>query len=429
MNRALRNVIWFSLSSQAFAMTTMFIILCGLLTEGTRYVPAFAGAAVALLLLAFFVYRRNNMAERRTFLIAGTVVLGLGVAGMVWIDSSRLLVPLLIYAGLSAFMIFRMSQTVDDMRYIRQSLLDQYKLDLQLIVFFIVWAILFQKDPAWQAQMVPFFVLFLFLRMTALSMASKMQRGMKGTASKMEKLQNNLPLIFVGVVVFAGWIFNSLGVPVFKWAIDALSKLLLPVFYAVGYVVEYLVNWLKGHKDAEGIEQAIDGMKESQPEPDRFEFVDDGSHIFNETTLFVIFAVLFLCLIWYFYRNMKRAQQLRAADGIVEMREFIHAEKPARAERQEVRALGPLTEMRKTYRRFLFAMKKAGFERGIGQTANEYVEQIAKVQPDRIESMEELTRYYMEERYGGRSVDDKLPRADDICTRLTEPDNKDGNRN
>ncbi|ASS74780.1 hypothetical protein CIG75_07180 [Tumebacillus algifaecis] len=425
MNKAIRKVILFGLASQAFAVTTMFTILSGLLEHGTRYIPAFAGTAVALILVAMLVYRRNNLTERRTFLIAGMVTMGLGVAGMAWIDSAQLLFPLLIFGGLGAFMLLRMSQTIDDMRYIRQSLLDQYKLDLQLIFAFIVFTIFFQDDSTWQTKMVPFFVIFLFLRMTALSMASRLQRGVKGNTTRLETLQNNLPALFVGVILIAAWVLNTIGVPVFRWFVGIAMTVLGPIFYAVGHIVEYLANWLSGHKNPDGqkvIDDLIEGI--GVPPDEDFYFDSDAWNPFNETTLFVLAAIGLAILILYFFRRMKRAQQLQAAIGIVEMREFIHSDKPQKGNVQAAPASGRLTEMRKIYRRFLHAMKQTGHKRNKGETALEYIQKISSQQPDLQSSMQELTDYYMQERYGDRSVQDQLPRADSLSRELSGPDKK-----
>ncbi|TCP54607.1 uncharacterized protein DUF4129 [Tumebacillus sp. BK434] len=424
MNKQYRKVILYGLASQALAVTTMFTILIGLIPTGTHYLPAFAGTAAALLLVAMLIYRRNELAERQKFLIGGAVTLALGVAAMVWIDASQLLVPLLIFGGLGVFLLLRMSQTVDDMRYIRQSLLSQYKLDLQLIVGFILYTVFFGEDTSWQSKMVPFFVLFLFLRMTALSVASRMERGVKGANTRMEKLQNNLPVFFIGFILVAGWIMNTLGVPVVRWLVGIVLTIVEPIFYYVGYVVEYLVNLLKAYGDPEGTKQKIEDMKEAngEPPPEEFFFTDDGSHLFNETTLFVMSAIGLLILIIYFLRRMKRAQQLQAAVGIVEMREFIHTAKPKKGQAAAVLASGNLTPMRKAYRRFLLSMKKAGYTRGTGETASEYIDKIATAQPNLQASMQELTDFYMEERYGARSVDDKLPRAEALSQKLTDGD-------
>lgn len=424
MNKQYRKVILYGLASQALAVTTMFTILIGLVPSGTLYLPAFAGTAAALLAVALFIYRRNELAERRKFMIGGTVVLALGVAAMVWIDPSQMLVPLLIFGGLGVFLLLRMSQTIDDMRYIRQSLLSQYKLDLQLIVGFIVYTMFFGDDPSWQAKMVPFFVLFLFLRMTALSMASRLERGVKGANTRMEKLQNNLPLFFIGITLIAGWIMNTLGVPVFRWLVGVLLAIVEPVFYAVGYVVEFFVNLVKAYGDPQGTKQKIEDMKEANGEPptEEFMFMDDGSHLFNETTLFILSAIGLLLLIFFYLRRMKRAQQLQAAVGIVEMREFIHTAKPKKGKAAAAPVLGSLTPMRKAYRRFLLSMKKAGYTRGAGETASEYIGKIAEARPNLQASMQELTDYYMEERYGARAVDDKLPRAEVLSQELSDND-------
>jgi hypothetical protein len=418
MSHALRRVILFGLASHAFAMSTMFAIVSGLIENGTKYIPAFAGSAIALILVALLVYRRNTLPERKTFLIAGTVTMAFGVAAMVWIDPGQIWVPLLFFGGLGALMMVRMSQTVNDMKFIRQALLDQYKLDLQLIVLFTFSAIFFDDDPTWQTKMVPFFVLFLFLRMSALSMASKLERGVKDQVSRREKLQNNLPMLVVAVIAFCGWIFNALGVPVFRSVLNVVAKLLLPIFYGIGFLVEYLVGWVKGRNNQEHLKQKIEEMKQAQESEYEFIYEDDGSHLFNETTLFILTAAGMLLLVWYVLRRMKQAQQLRFAEGIVEVREFIHDEKPKKAGGKAVLQPGPLTPMRKAYRRFLFGMKKAGYERGKGETAKEHIEKIAQAEPHLRSSMQELTDYYMQERYGSKKVENKLPRAEELTDYL-----------
>ena len=132
--------------------------------------------------------------------------------------------------------------------------------------------------------------------------------------------------------------------------------------------------------------------------------------------LAVFAAVIIAMLVYYKIRNPGRTLP---NDGAVEVREFIRND--CKSNKWHLRSAGgPLTRMRRTYRKFLLAMHKRDVVRMEGETANELIGRIAADSPERRAELEELTHYYMEERYGGKGVEEKVKRADELVKGLLE---------
>lgn len=416
MRKSVQRIVNLGLLSHALAFSAMYVILSGLITRGSDYIPAFLGAALLMAGVAIYTFRDLGTDGRQRFFFLGLGVLVLGVAGLALIDASEMVAPLLLLVTLGLFMWRRMLYMIENIDYLRQALLDHYRLDVQLLVGFTVLTFFAGRDPGWEMRMLPFFIAFLVTRMAALSMASKLNNT---TTSKQfgVSLANNMPFLFVTGVMFLTWMISVVGGPLDR----LIATLLSPLFYAMGFLVQFVMG-LFGDTIQKAWQQAGQIIGESQKNMPTEETValEPGGYLIGDWFLYSLVALVVLMLIWYFYRQMKQMSRMQLSSGVIEVREFIHDEVQTVKWSPRTIFSGPLTPMRKTYRRFLLAMKKSGHLRAEGETASEYIKKVASQSPNLGPSMEELTEYYMRERYGAKSVEDKHQRAEQLTDELAQ---------
>lgn len=422
MNRLLARVYLAAIGSYAVGYSTLFIILSGLYAGGTSYVP---GYLLTTALLGALAYTRFLIGERReesgdkqlVFLALGIVLLIAATILTVFVQPpEHILYPVLTMLIPGLLMWVRMMEAVDDQSYLRHAMHHHYRQEIAMIVFATGLTLILQGDPRWQTQMLPFFSAFLFLRMLALTWASQWMRGIDSTASGMNRIQNNLPLFVVGGALFGAWLLNAVGVPVFKSVWSAIGNVLYPLFLAVGW----LLSWL-GLSDFHGRASKSEGEGEltELPEVDgNLEGAIDPLIVENTIMIVMLLAVLVVLILYL--RQRGRMQRGKAKGRIVEVREFIRDTAAKKAKRGGGIPAASLTRMRQLYRRFLYAMKKDGYERHSGETALAYIRRVAVHRPELAAPMRELTDIYMDERYGERSVADREPLAARLTDELTQ---------
>jgi len=416
MNKSLQRVMIIGLLSHALTFTTLYVILNGMITNGSKFVPAFLGTAVLMAVVAFFTLRDPGSDRRMRFFIIGLLVIGLGGGCIAWIDASDMIEALLLLVVVGLFMWRRMLYMVENVAYLRQALLDHYRFDVVMLVLATVVSLFIGRETGWEMRMLPFFVSFMITRMFALSMASQLNNSNRAKSVGV-MLQNNMPFLFVGGVLMATWMIAVIGGPLAK----LFSWILSPFFYLMGFLVQ-LVMTLFGDTIRETMSKVYKSSgKVEEYAPPEEDLVLAGQHFVSDWYLYVLVIVAIVLAVWYFYRQMKQITRLQLDAGVVEVREFIHEEEAKATPRpRSLFSSGPLTPMRKTYRRFLHAMKKSGHLRGEGETASEYIKKVAGKHPELQTPMQELTDYYMRERYGAHSVDDKQQRADQLTDELAK---------
>jgi hypothetical protein len=424
--RLVRRASLSGLLSYAMIGTTLFAILSGVLVNGSQYIPAFLLTALVLTALACGWYRdagrlvegKKPWASRTTWFLLGIVVVAGGMADLLLKDSEQVFYSLVIFAPVAILMWIRMLEMVDNEAHARQQLLDHYKQEIVLLFAVAIGVWIFQQDPGWQKKMVPYLVLYLLVRLMALSFYSQLLKGVSGRQSRWENWQNNLPGLVIAVAFFIGWILNSIGVPVLSWLQHLIIWILSPLFYGVGMLVEKFMNWfltedrIKRRADAMNKE----GKDVEDQQQDQLPLTDN--HLITESVLVVFAVSVFLLLLRLYLKKKNRTRRGRFGSEFVEVREFLQSDRGGK--RKAVFAGGgPLTPMRKAYRKFLLAMKRQGHPRRPSQTAGEFIGALAATRPDMKESLGELTNYYLQERYGGRPVEAELPRAERLADDLS----------
>lgn len=419
MNKSLQRVMIIGLLSHALTFTTLYVILNGLITDGSKFVPAFLGTAVLMAVVAFFTLRDPGSDRRLRFFVLGLLVIGLGVGCLAWIDATDMVEALLLLVIVGLFMWRRMLYMVENIAYLRQALLDHYRFDVVMLVLATVVTLFVGRETGWETRMLPFFISFMITRMFALSMASQLNNSNRSKSVGV-LLQNNMPFLFVGGVLMLTWMISVIGGPL----AELFSWILSPLFYLMGFLVQ-LVMSLFGDTIREAMQKAYGHLGEIEKlAPQDEDLVAAGQHFVSDWFLYVLVVAAVALAVWYFYRQMQQITRLQLDAGVVEVREFIHEETANAIPRPRSLFSGPLTPMRKTYRRFLMSMKKSGHLRGEGETASEYIQKVAGKHPELNAPMQELTDYYMRERYGAHSVDDKQQRADQLSDELARDSDK-----
>lgn len=423
MIRLLHRVYLATIGSYAVGYSVLFIILSGLYANGTAYVPGFLLTAAILGGVAYTRFllgeRREESGDKQLLLLALGIVLLIAatILSVLLLPPEHILYPVMTMLIPGLLMWVRMMEAVDDRTYLRHALQRHYRQEIALITVAAVLTLILQGDPRWQAQMFPFFILFLFLRLLALTWAAQWMRGIDSTPSALNRLQNNLPLFVVVGALFGAWMLNAVGVPVFKAVWTAIGYVLTPLVYGVGW----LLAWL-GLGEFHG----RSGKKQGEGELTKLPEIDENLQgavdpLIVEGTIMTLLLIAVLVVLLLYLRHRGRIHRGRPKGGIVEVREFIRgtaAKTPTR--RSGGVPVSSLTRMRRLYRRFLHAMKKDGYGRHPGETPLAYIRRVAVHRPELAAPMRELTDLYMDERYGERTVTDVEPLAAQLTDELTE---------
>lgn len=422
MTPAVKRVVLTGLLSHAFAFTTLFAILSAHIgPKGTGYIPAFLLTALALALLAYVSLITRRLKARKATLFLALVILVAGALGLRWIDDSKVLAPIVFFAPLALFLWRRNLQLLEDLQYVRRALFDQLRIDTGLLIAAAVTASAVGLDPAWQDKVLPLFTIFLLTRLIALSFASRLLRGesAKQAKSSSEKWQDNMAYIVIGGGLLGIWLLQVLGIPLVNALLRLLGFLFEPILYAISKLVGWIYGWVQSTGWYDVLAELRNKKKDGEMTSPEVDPLAGGPTGVLNTEIFYIFGLLILAFIVYLIiRRFQSGMRVAVDGGIVEMREFITADKPKR-KAQPAAASGSLTRMRKAYRRFLLAMKKEGHLRSPSETASEFVDKIAARKPERQAEMDELTRLYMEERYGNKNAPHP-DRADELSRKLSD---------
>jgi len=413
MSTPFARVLGLGLLSHGLAFATLFLILISMVEGGSAYTGVYLAVAGALTCIAYV--SRDLPADKlwSRMTVAGFLLLGAGLAAFWLIGGEHPSYPLFFFLPLTLLLLRRLVKTILDLQYLRQSLMEDYRLDMIALVGSVLLALLFSTDPDWQAQMVPFFIAFFLLRLYAISAASKLKRASDQQADRLEQVQNTLPWLLMGLALLLAWMLHALGLPILRW----VTQLLEPIFYAVGHVVEWLSD-LFGQESETGTEEVFELVKEKKPGETTDPYTFDPA-VINESVFYIVLCLLALFVLYLFYRQKQKLARTRITEGIVEVRTFmrkeiIHKRPPAR------QPAGPLTPLRRLYLRWLLTLRKRGFKRLPHQTALEHMAAVADQHPELQHKLTELTDYYLRERYGAGATDEQTTRAqqlvDDLAT-------------
>ncbi|MGZ4113229.1 MAG: DUF4129 domain-containing protein, partial [Tumebacillaceae bacterium] len=392
------------------------------------------------LALGIMMYGNASSVKQRTriaLMLFGALVLLAGLGSLLLMRAQVTGMDFMQEAGfalLGFFLLRRMVMMLQDIKYVRQSLLENYRNDLVLIVLFTLFLVfLIGQDLTWQQKMLPFFAGFLLTRMVALSLASQLTQQQNMRKSLSEKFQRRTPFLLIAGGLLLIWIMSVIGGPLWGVVMRVLTPLFSGLYYALAqtqlatgvpewikwicaklsmYLTEFLC-WINGGmcKSPQQQVQVTPSPREKQMLPP----VETADWLWLKVIVGVVVAA---GLMFYLYKVMQRASRLRIQEGAVEIREFIQRESTKTSRTRTTS--GPLTPMRKTYRKFLLAMQKAGFVRSESETASELIGKVALSSPEQGAQLDELTEYYMRERYGNRSVEAQLPRAEQLTQELTQ---------
>lgn len=441
MTAALKRVFLIGLLSHVLAFSTMFLILSGLTPHGTDYIWCFFLTAIALSVVMYRMAQTDKAGKQKGFLLIGALVV---VAGIGWLFLLRPQVTGLDFL-LEAFfticggvLLRRMILMVADIKYVRQLLLEQYRNDIIAIVLFALLDVLFiGADSSWQRKMLPFFAGFLLTRMIALSLASQLTQQMSKRKTLIEKFQQRTPFFLTAGGLLLLWIVSVTGGPIWMFVLRLLTPIFSGFYYGMsqlatavsvpGWVkaaIAQLMIWLN-----EFLCWIAGGLCDGPQSQDIPKAADSKALQFPDQTVswlwlkILVGVGIVIWLLLYLYRVLRRFSGLRTQEGLLEIREFIQRPTKKGATRTRL-TTGTLTPMRKTYRKFLLAMQKVGFVRYEGETANELVAKVAGASPHLQPKLEELTDYYLRERYGDQSVDEQVPRAERLSEELSKRQGK-----
>ncbi|HEU4962647.1 MAG TPA: DUF4129 domain-containing protein [Bacilli bacterium] len=405
ISTALSRVMLVGMLSHAFAFTTVFLILSSLLGKtGTAYLPAFLGTALVLAGIGFCTVRLPKWQGSRVPFFIGIGGMIVGIMGLRVIDDTHTFAPLVVFFPPAFLLWRRILRTLEDMKYVRRALFEQLRADLLWMVIFTVPASMVGADPSWQTKLLPLFTLFLLTRLLALSLASRQLRGEQGqTKTRAEKWQDGIVWFVVSGGLLGVWLLQVLGIPILGTIYNALGSVLDPILMAIGRVVGWVMYLLDllGYYD---LKSKFTGKppEEGQQEDEKQDPAADVTAVVDETIFYIILVLIFATIIFVLVRKFVLGGKPPAGEGLTESREFILATKKKKRSGGLFGSGPSLSRLRKAYRRFLLAMKKEGHLRPIGETAGEYVEKIARANPERRSGMEALTRTYMDERYGNK---------------------------
>lgn len=433
MTHMLQRAFLLGLISHVLAFGALFVLMSSHFSGGPQTVGSFLATGLGLGLLAFWSARRGLDQGHRGLLVARIVIVLGGLGSMLLWDSDQRMYLIGIFGLLLLFLLRRIMQMLEDLSYIRRALYEQFQADMRLLLVFGILAVVIPKDSQWQYIAVPLILSFVLARMFALSVASQMTKQVENSPRAVtlaEKWQGKTPLLLAGVALLGGWVLSVVGVPLLK----LLDWLLTPVFYLLGWVMQLFMN--AGGDNLVGLVHAIsdflmrilmyifclfgncdfDGPLEVfNPDP----LDDTGGAAFKWTLLVGVLTVILVAFTLYRMFRNRRGAIVRTVDGVVEIREFITQDVDKGHSRFLV-GFAARTRMRKMYRTFLLRMKRQGRVRYQGETALEYIERITADHPQKKRMLQELTDYYMQERYGGKKVDDKLDRAEQLTADLKD---------
>lgn len=411
-----------SIMSQVFAFSTMFVIVGGLFPGGDRLSFIFFLFALILCLFIFLLRLfRNHLPERCLFLVGlMPLVCGIGTSFILLQEPDPLQLCFFAVAGIFLLQRFILMNPQNP-NSMRNMLLAHYRLDVSTVIILTFLTLLFQIEETWQSAVIPFFVAFVFTRLYSLSLTSRIEAGADHDSFR----AGRLPLVLIGVAIAGGWILSVSGIPLAKSMFTLISYLLTPLLYIVGFIGSLVIQWLTETKvDQEAVQSVLRDMGEDQA---TVNMINRNAH--SVASLDWVFSglAIILCtvLIRFIYKRLEQGRDETVSDPTVEIREFIRRE-DGRPMRKEAlyHASRPLTPVREIYRQFLLKMKKAGYARNEGETPLEYAEQLSSTQPDLYEPVQELTNYYMQERYGDKKVEDQRRRMEQLVDVLTNKADK-----
>ena len=425
MSQKWKRVYGLSVLSYALSSLTIFTIVCGLLPNGTLYVPAYLFTGLALAAVSYWGSQKWGLPVAVLSLLLGVCSLFLINFEQMW----TLFYPAVIFLLLAVLQWRRNVMLSDELRYARRLLLETYLNDVKIVMALALLTAFISADPSWQMKVLPFFTAFMLTRMFALSLATKVAKEQEGQEGFAAMVQNKLPFLIVGVALFVCWVLVSMGGAVGRM----LYKLLDPLFYGLGRVFQFFYEsqfvppWLKDFfaMIIKGINDFLcwllnlcgSGSGSPGDLPPMIAPELEQGNWKQVLIMLAVFAAIIIGMIIYY--KMRNPGRTLPNDGAVEVREFIRNDSKNNKWRPRS-AGGALTRMRKTYRKFLLAMHKRGVVRGEAETANELIARLAAANPERRAEMQELTDCYMEERYGGKQVEDKVKRAEQLTKGLTE---------
>ncbi|MGB8954404.1 MAG: DUF4129 domain-containing protein [Tumebacillaceae bacterium] len=420
-----KRVYGLSVLSYAASSLTIFTIICGLLPNGTLYVPAYLFTGLALAAVSYWGSPKWGLPVAMLSMLIGIGSLFLINFEQMW----TLFYPAVIFLLLAVLQWRRNIMLTDELQYARRLLLETYLNDVKIVIALALLTAFISVDSSWQMKVLPFFTAFMLTRMFALSLATKVTKEQAGQEGFAAMVQNKLPFVIVGVALFVCWVLLSTGSAIGSM----LYKLLDPLFYGIGrvfqffYESQFVPQWLKYFfaniirwineflcwllnlcSSGSGAPTDLEPLLAPELEQGNWKRV---------LIMLVVFVAIIVAMIIYY--KMQNPSRTLPNDGAVEVREFIRND--SKNNKWRPRSAGvALTRMRKTYRKFLLAMHKRGVVRAEGETANELIGRLAAANPERRKELQELTDCYMEERYGGKQDEDKVKRAEQLTKGLTE---------
>jgi cbb3-type cytochrome oxidase subunit 3 len=255
-------------------------------------------------------------------------------------------------------------------------------------------------------------------------------------------------LIGIGIAsIFSPQIINFIR-QILDFVYDILIKifvfLMIPILFVLEWLIylgKLIINWLSGGKSPPPVET---------PEFLNPENLEEGTgNLSPEVILalkWVVLALILIAVIFILYKTVKRIRSSRSKDEIEEEQESlwswggfksdlrlffdmifgrfrrkkklisenIRSDYPVEAEDSVTRL-----SIREIYRHLLRQTAKTGVPREKDETPYEYAGRLVKIIPDGVEPLTELTKLYVDVRYGEYQIEEKkIDNANSLWRRL-----------
>ncbi len=325
-----------------------------------------------------------------------------------------------------------------------------------LIVLIILWQVSSGAGDEFEGPISSiglYVIAFFFFGLIALAICHLylMRRRMPSGDTTLTSGWRSLPVMLgvIGGIVAAGFAAASLVSAEFFTTIkqggnvilDALGKvvhyILIPfnyVFEGIFYLVQLIINWLRGGVEPEpleGIEPGVEGMTEV--------VTKDIPPIVTTILQWLVVAAIVAVVVYILARAIARYRDRLDRDDIEEIHEslwslsglredlrllfkmmgerFKRKPKPARSVYYDD-TTGRL-EVREMYRRLLWEGARSGVVRRRHETTFEYEGRLGQHVPDGREELAQITDLYTEVRYGGiRPEEEKVDSANGLWQTL-----------
>lgn len=329
------------------------------------------------LLLPIWVYRSTSQISISIFLFFIMICtifsfnLGLRLNGWLFI----LLIALF----------WRLTYLMQNQSYLFTILREQFKWESLILLFLSVILQLWSTQESLYLQWIPYLILFVLLRLTFLSMEHLSFTLFKSWM----KSQKISVLLMVGLLLFIT-LFEFIGVPIFSFLLQGLKWILYQLFLIIGKILSLLIGDLNltlpsnSRFDPNQLRDILITTKQFQK----------NNYTTSRIVLYLLWAFILGLLSYRIYRRSGKGKSAVQSKTSLEKREFIHLN-IKEEKKQPYPYSKPNNPLRKQYQELLGWFKTIGVQRHTSETPQELANRLNS------STLQELTDYYEQERYGG----------------------------